>query len=436
VSAVRFILIALICTSPLVLLWDGLTAQALLAGTVAVALGLTALALPPGETEFLISVIYPAAALAAAVPALWVLFQVLPLKPLAHPIWASAQSALGRPIFGEISVDPGTSIIRFGGYIALCAVAFTSAAVAVDRSRAESLLFALTAAAAMIGLLILGHALFLPDALSSAFTREQAVDCVALGAVIASAACIRTLERYKTRHGNAQRSVSVLFWTLAACGVTLAICVTALVAYGSRGVLVATACGLAAVAGISIIRRFAGRTWGLVAFAAALTALAFFVFTGVFTGQSTQPSKSLLLAFAAPSEGSAPDVSERVLEDAPLVGTGAGTFTALAQIYREMGDPRPRPVASTAAATFAVELGRPMLWLIVAAAITFLFVLAWAALQRGRDSFYSAMGGGGLLTFLILGFVNAGVLGTAASLLAAVVLGVAIAQSKSRTLHP
>jgi hypothetical protein len=432
VPIARFILIAIICASPAVLLWDGLSVQGLLAGAVAVALGITAVALRPGETKFLLSTIHPAAAIAAVVPALWILFQVIPLKPLAHPIWASAQSALGHPIFGAISVDPGTSIIRFGAYITICAVAFISAAVAVDRGRAESLLFALTAAAAMIALLIIGADFLVPDIQLSAFTQEQAVDCVALGAVIAGAACIRTFDRYRTRHGNPKRSTSVLIWTLAACGATLIVSAIVLLIDGTHGVLIAAGCGLAALAVVSIIRRFGHKTWGLVAFAAALTCVIF----AVLASQPTEQRGSVLLAFSAPSSASAPDVSERVLEDAPLVGAGAGTFAALAQIYREMGAPRPRSEASTAAATFAVELGRPMLWVIVTAAIIFVFALLWASLQRGRDSFYSAMGGSGLLTLLLLGFVNAGILGTAAGLIAAIVLGLAVAQSKSRTLQP
>lgn len=430
-SLVRFILVVLICASPIILLWDGLNAQGLLAGAIAISLAITAFALRPGETAFLVSVIY-FAAVVAAVPALWVLFQVIPLKPFAHPIWASAQSALGHPIFGEISVDPGTSIIRFGAYITFCAVALVSAAVAVDRGRAETLLFALTAAGAAIALLIIVRDLFFPDAQLSAFTREQAIDCAALGVVVAGAACIRTFERYKTRHANSQRSASVLAWTLAGCSVALAVCILALLLDGTRAILIATGCGLAALVSVPISRRFALGTWGIAAFAAALAGVAFVV----LANQPAEQSESVLLAFAAPPPTSSPDVSARVLQDAPLVGTGAGTFAALAQIYREMGDPRPRSVASTAAATFAVELGRPMLWLIVAAAMAFLFMLLRDSLQRGRDSFYSAMGGAALLTLLLLGFINAGVLGTAAGLLIAVVLGLAFAQSKSRTLNP
>jgi hypothetical protein len=83
--------------------------QGLIAGIVAVALA-TARALQPGEAGFLISVVRLTAAV-AAVPVLWVLIQVLPLRALAHPIWMNAETALGHPIAGTISVDPGASVI-------------------------------------------------------------------------------------------------------------------------------------------------------------------------------------------------------------------------------------------------------------------------------------------------------------------------------------
>jgi hypothetical protein len=43
------------------------------------------------------------------------------------------------------------------------------------------------------------------------------------------------------------------------------------------------------------------------------------------------------------------------------------------------------------------------------------------------------MGGSCLITLLLLSFNNAGLFGTASSLIAAAVIGLAIAQSKSRT---
>ena len=47
-----------------------------------------------------------------------------------------------------------------------------------------------------------------------------------------------------------------------------------------------------------------------------------------------------------------------MLKDAPLVGMGAGTFTALVPIYRAIDDPLNSSEASTMAATFTIELGR------------------------------------------------------------------------------
>jgi hypothetical protein len=430
VSKARFILVALICASPAMLLWAGRDMQGLLAGVIALALAITAITLRPGETEFFVSVIF-LAAMVAAVPALWIVFQVVPLRPLAHPIWTSAQSALGHTLTGEISVDSGATVIGLGEYFIFCALAFLSAAVAVDRGRAESLLFALTAAGATIALMVMTHDLLLPTVRFSPFTREQASDCIAMGAIVATAACIRTFERYRTRYVGSQQSMSIVVWTFAGCSVALTVCAVALLLDETREVLVATGCGLAALACVMIVRQFGLGIWGLIALAVPLVGAALVL----FASQPTEHRKSLLLAFAASSPTSLTDISERILDDAPLVGTGAGTFAALAQIYREMDDPRPRSAAPTAAATFAIELGRPMLWLIVTATIGFLATFLKASLQRGRDSFYPAMGASCLISLLLLSFINAGVLGTAAALIAAVTFGVAIAQSKSRTMQ-
>jgi hypothetical protein len=73
-----------------------------------------------------------------------------------------------------------------------------------------------------------------------------------------------------------------------------------------------------------------------------------------------------------------------------------------------------------------------MLCLTVAATIGFIIMLLRASLQRGRDSFYPAMGGSCLITLLLLAFTNAGLLGAATGLIVAATLGLAFAQSKSR----
>ena len=345
---------------------------------------------------------------------------------LAHPIWTSLETALGHPVTGAISIDPGASVIALGQYLSVAAIGLVSAAVAVDRQRAEWILFALTGAAAAIALILLADELIHSDASLKPFTRAQAIDCAGIGAIIASAACIRTVERYETRHLHPQRSVPILLRTFVASSAALVICAAALVLNGTREVLVATGSGIAAFACMVIIRRFRLGVWYASMIAAATISGAVLV----VAAQQAERGRSLLVAFAASPKG----VSERVLEDAPLAGTGAGTFAAIAPIYREMDDPPPRSVASTAAA-FAIELGRPMFWLISAATVGLIMLLLKASLQRGRDSFYPAMGGSCLITLMLLALINAGLLAAATGLIAAATLGLAFAQSKSRTIQ-
>jgi hypothetical protein len=431
VSQVRLILVALICITPAILLWDGLITQGLVAGIVAVALAITAQALRPGETEFLVSLIRTPAVV-AAVPALWMLVQVLPMRAFAHPIWKTAETALGHPIAGAISVDPGASIIALGQYLSIVGVALLSAAVAVDRQRAEWSLFALTAAVVAIALMTRTYDLFSPQVSLPTFTRAQAIDCVSTGTIIAAAACIRTVERHETRHSNPQRSVLTLLWTFIACSAALIVCGAVVMLSATREILVATGFGLLAMACVSIIRRSALGPISTL----AITALALGAAILLLADRAVERGTSVPLAFTAASNPSLMALNDRVLYDAPLVGIGAGTFPAFAPIYRQMDDPPPGSTAATAAAALAIELGKPMFWLITVATVGSALILLKASLERGRDSFYPMMGGSCLITLVLLSFNNAGVFGTASSSIAAAVIGLGIAQSKSRIVKP
>jgi hypothetical protein len=428
VSKVLLILGILICSSPLILLRDGLIMQGLVAGIVAVNLVITARTLRPGEAEFLISIIRPLAVV-AVVPVLWVMIQMLPLRALAHPIWNSAEVALGHPVAGGISADLGASVIALGQYLSVLALAFISAAVAVDRQRAEWLLFSLTAAVTVIALIILTHDFFFPAAWVAIFARAQAIDCVAMGTIIASAACIRTIERYESPRSSPQRSMPVLLWTFVACSAALAICSATTMLSATPEVLIATGCGILAVTCVLIIRRFPLGSFGTTAIVAPAVAASILMLASRPEGHGA----SAPLALAGASSASLITLNERMLDDAPLVGTGAGTFAALAPIYGEIDDPKSNSLAATAAAAIAIELGKPMFWLIAAATAGYSFILLRASLQRGRDSFYPAMAGGCLITLLLLSFNNVGLFGTATSLIAAAVIGLGIGQSKSRS---
>jgi hypothetical protein len=424
VLIVRFILVALLCECPAILLWDGPITRSLITGTVAAALLITARSLRPGETKFFASIMGPLMVV-AAVPALWMVVQVIPLGTFAHPMWKSAEAALGRPLTGAISIDLGISILALVQYLSITAVAFLASAIAVDRQRATSLLFALTGASSLIGLVALSSVLLPSDAGLPQFMPAAAVDSAALGMVVAIAAGIRAIERYEIRRST----LSALLPTSIASSLTLALCTSAVLLAGTYQVLIAAACGCVIPVWTKIMRRLAlsGSAFMFVCAIAMIAALFLAAIGPIERGDS------LFLAFTTSSSATTA-VSERMLGDAPLFGTGAGTFSALQPIYREIDNSQSGAEGATAAATLAIELGKPMFGLIVAAIVAFIFKLFAASLRRGRDSFYPAMGAGCLITLLLLMFINAGLLATATSLIAASAVGIAFAQSKSRTV--
>jgi hypothetical protein len=424
----RLILIVLICASPAVVFFEGPIAHALVAGMVVVGMLTLLGTMRPGETTFFVSVARPFA-FVVAVPAIWMLIQVLPLGVLSNPIWNSAETAVGHPIFGAISIDIGASVMALGQYLTLIGVVVLSGAVAVDRHRAEWILFSLMAATAVIALIAVINSR-LSDLEPTSLIRMQSIDCAAMGVIIAGAAIIRTIERYETRHGNQDRSVPVLIGTLTTCVAALLICIIALVLGAKVNLLIATGYGIAGVAAVSFIRRLGFGPWGILAIVAPGVALAVFL----AASNPKLGTNSLLLIFASQMPESLLGTAQRILTDTPLWGIGAGTFSMIAPIYSNMDEATSTVGPPTFAAAAAIELGRPLLWFILIATISAIVVLFRAALLRGRDSFYPAASASCLLTLLLLAFMNAGLSGMAEAIIAAVVFGLGLAQSKSRSV--
>ena len=433
-STARLILVALILATPTILLLDGAVVDGILAAVTAGTLTIVAMTIPPGETEHLVTLTRPAAAI-AVIPLIWMVVQILSLNALglANPIWESAQVALGHPVSGSISIDPGTTLVALTRYLSTLAVTLLSAAVAVDRQRCEWILFAAVGATALIAIVLLSHDVlglhFLSE--NSGSPRDEAVDCVALGVIISATAAIRTFERYETRRNDPTRSVPVLKQTAAACGAALVLCCMALFFNAAINAIFAIIGGVLMLIAVGVIRRFGGDTRGFSTIALpAVIAVVLLIANapGVRTvdlslGFATHPSSLSVL------------LTQRILADVPWTGIGAGNFAAISPIYRDIEDAA-TIVAPTAAAAIVVELGRPMLWAIVAAITGAAGVLLRAALRRGRDSFFPAAGASTLVTLLILSFGNAGLFGTAISIIAAAVIGSGLAQSKSRTVQP
>lgn len=360
----------------------------------------------------------------------WILVQTLPLPiskapPLAwlselvHPVWLSAAEALQHPIAGRITVDVGATTVVLVQVVALVGAALLAAAVTIDRERAESVLVCSTIATALLAAVVT-YVLLLRVGEFAA--RDEALDAACLGLVLSAACGTLAYERDKRRRRGRDRSR--LGVTAIVAVVAFFVSLVALLLARSGALLLAAAGGLVPFAAIVVVRRLDLGRWGAVTIGA--TGIVIFVALGVgAAGTSSDPR----LAFAEASSLSL-DLSRRILADAPWPGTGAGTFASLVPIYRPSDTGAASLDAATAAAKVSIELGRPALWLVVAAAVITMLWLLRGALRRGRDYAYPAAGAASLATMTILGFANVGVLGSAISLLAAIVLGLAIAQSK------
>ncbi len=151
----------------------------------------------------------------------------------------------------------------------------------------------------------------------------------------------------------------------------------------------------------------------------------------MIAGATHLRTSDLLLAYSRAPD-SVFDMTHRMISDAAWAGSGAGTSESLRLLYQNPAETSDAPLA-TAAAIVTIELGRIMFWLISVLAI-FLFIgLLRGALERGRDSFYAAAGAGCLYAVLLGGFVNAGFLAAPNYLFASAILGMALAQSASRS---
>ena len=430
-AALRLLLLS-IGASSASLIFDGLIVQALVAATLAAAVAAVALAVPPGEAGYLRSIFRPIA-LVLAVPAIWMLIQVLPLKfaGLAHPIWDSAAAALGRPIGGSISVDPGTTLVSLCGYLSAAASMFAAAAVAIDRQRAKWLLFTLTGVTSLIAIVAIIHpfaGFALSHRLDGVRASGAARSCVAMGAIFSAATAIRAFDIYERGRGSGDAFGVKDFAALIAPLTAFAACTIALALNATGQLVFAAGWGLAALAALVAIRRLGLGPWGY----SAIAATALITAVSIVAPQFELRTAELTLAFATHAPRPLVSITQRILADGTWTGTGAGTFAALVPIYRDADDLIADAVAPTVAAAVTVEMGRPMLAAAVIAIIAGIFVLLRGAVRRGRDSFHPAAGAGCLVVLLLLSFCEAGLFNTAVSTIAAAVVGLAFAQGQSR----
>ena len=236
-------------------------------------------------------------------------------------------------------------MIALGQYITLIAIAILSAAVAVDRQRAEWMLFSLMAATAVValGVLVSEHFVSAGRKRWGHIARANAsarLRCARR--VFAGATAIRTLERYETRRASPDRSVPLLMGTFACCAVAMVICLAALALNAKATVLVATAYGVGALAAVVFIRRLGLGPWGILAIVLPGVALAVFL----IAGNPALGTRSFCLIFATQASDALTSTSQRILADTPSWGIGAGSFSAIVPIYSDIDETTSQPGGS------------------------------------------------------------------------------------------
>lgn len=424
--AVFTILISLIVVTPVLTIVGSPFLEGFVLAIAATAIALAALALHKGEAHRLAALLKPIAPI-LLLPCVWMLFQVVPVAShwLAHPAWMSASAALGKPFLGTVSVDIGATLLCVARYSLMLAIAVVTTATALDRQRAEVILFLLTAAAVLIAAGLIGLSYFRSAGFDLFAQSAQMANIAVIGMILSCATAIHAYENREMRRTRSRKPSDQPTGAIAFSIATFAICLLAIMTNPDAALLLAAACGSGILISVTAIRRLRLGPWGR----SGIVAAAIVGLIGFFAINPIAKHVDLTLSLASSSQASIP-TAERMLTDAKWAGTGAGTFRALSPIYRDADDAGSHAVP-TAAAAIAIEMGRPFLWGLVVLALISAWMLFKRALTRGRDYFYAGAGAGCIVAVLISSFSNAGALGLVAPLFISMICGLALAQSKS-----
>jgi hypothetical protein len=421
--AAFIMLTSLIALLPALVMVDGILANGAVSAIVATAMVTVVLTLDTSELNRFSRLLGPTAFIVLFIPCLWMLLQVLPIsiRSLANPVWASAATALDQPLVGAISLDIGATLLSLARYCAILAAAFVTATVTLDKQRAESVLSLLTAIAALIAAELIGYDLGYLRLPGYEHLGERA-DAMIIAIIGFILSCATTIRSYEHLHGTQHRKSRTMAIVAASASMAaLLICLSAILISGDSALFFAALFGAGILIAVLAIRRWRLGPLGQAGIAALAAVAVFGFLAAVPAKKDADPTLALS------TQGQVSSI-ERMLSDAKWAGSGAGSFEALLPIYRDTADSLEIP---TAAATIAIEMGRPFLWACVIVALVGASTLFRGALLRGRDYVYSSAGAGCIIALLISLFANDGILGLTPSLMISVVCGLAFAQSKS-----
>jgi hypothetical protein len=359
------------------------------------------------------------------VPAIHMALQLapIPIQGSGNPIWPTASAALNVSLAERLTVETGATVRALLHYGTAVALALIATVAALDKQRAWQLLTMLVSGAAIVSAYVLMRPMIGADLSpgdAPVLVVTGAVPAV-LGLVLSVALTARAFEeRRRVKQASTRLATTLSFALLATF-----LCLSAvLVRRDGTGIAIAALLGVGLVLVAFVIQNWFHGIWGI----ASVLATAAILYLAAFTLLPVRQNTDLAIALSPHHVAT----TERMLQDAGQAGSGAGTYVTLLPIHRDIGAPlsRERP---TAAAAIAIEMGHPFLYgLLIVAAVSAAALLR-CSLRRRRDYVYAAIGSGAAAALAMLTLVEDGILEFGASLLAAAVFGLAIAQSQRDT---
>ena len=423
------LLVISIAIAPALVFLDGRLANSVTAALAAAAFAFVGISARAADVSYAAQVTRYLK-LAAAVPAIWMVLQVLPtpFPAMSHSIWITANETLDRPSWGHISVDIGKTIEALITYLANVSLILVSIFVTKERRRAELILFVLTTVTmfATIALLAARWGLLANPAASELNEILSAIS--SLGIILSMTTGVLAVERYESKLAEPTRPAQSIRMAFAFCCAGLLVCIAGLASSATLNVGLTAAFGAITFGSIQAIRRVGLAGWATAIFIATMITAAVMI---ILWRYDPIPALSPFLQFATAASRDTILAAQRIFMDTRWIGTGAATYTALLPIYGSS-----ITTAPSSATVFAIELGWPITLFTIGAAIGLVAVLYRGALIRGRDSYYSAAAAA--CAFMILGqaFCDTSLLHPSVAVIGDAMIGLGLAQSVSRRNSP
>jgi hypothetical protein len=425
ISLAFALLLLLVAGSPvLAMSYGGLGPQFL---TLLVAAMLWLLRSASGQDLARSAAVFRTISWAAAFPAVWMIGQLVPLPfdNLGQPIWQSAGAALSRAFATHGTIDLGFTLRALFNYATLVCLCFVTAVLSQNRERAETLLLALcaiTAFGATVLVVFRDPSFIKPGGDYASPLLASSV----FGTILSITFLVRTIERYETRveERDLIRLAAALLGGLVGSGIGIA----AMIRAGSLDLGIAMSFGLAVLLVVLLIRRLSLRPGNAVVVGSAvLLAGLGLILIRLSSNAGKAPLFQLTLADSANANAAA-----RMASDATWLGSGVGTYQALASIYRDV-DGLPGASALNSASSMLLGWGRLGSLLILLCLVVLFAFLLNGAIRRRRDSFYAAAAAACVMAGLAEAFCDASFTDSSVQMLAAIIIGLGLAQTVSHT---